>query len=81
MDLLVRLRMLVTAGRMRERENNASLAPRVGSDARLEGWEHSERGLPKAPLPKVERYPGTEGGLRTAFRLSCGIPTRRFWCG
>eukprot|EP00955_Chlamydomonas_euryale_P109059 365903-Chlamydomonas_euryale.AAC.7 len=26
------------------------------------------------PLPKVERCPGTEGGLRTAFRLSCGIP-------
>eukprot|EP00955_Chlamydomonas_euryale_P049312 354229-Chlamydomonas_euryale.AAC.6 len=44
MDLLVRRRMLVAAVRVRERESNASLALRVGSDARLESWEHSEKG-------------------------------------
>eukprot|EP00955_Chlamydomonas_euryale_P056592 356484-Chlamydomonas_euryale.AAC.1 len=44
LDLLVRLRMLVAAGRTRERESNASLTPCVAPDARLESWEHSESG-------------------------------------
>jgi len=69
MDLLVRRRMLVAAGRMRERESNASLAPRVGSDARLESWEHSARGQGLSQWSNAGRVRKAASELRSAFPM------------
>eukprot|EP00955_Chlamydomonas_euryale_P014662 157583-Chlamydomonas_euryale.AAC.3 len=67
MDLLIRRRMLVAAGRMRERENNANVALRVGSDARLESWEHSERGQDFSQRSNAVRVRKAVSEPRSAF--------------
>eukprot|EP00955_Chlamydomonas_euryale_P086571 364226-Chlamydomonas_euryale.AAC.2 len=85
MDLLVGRRMLVAAGRMRERENNASLAPRVRSDARLVCWEHSERGRGLSQRSNAVWVRKAASEPRSAFpveyrRAVFGVDDPFTWC-